>query len=52
MAPMGTQTYMPMTKMAASVHRMVSGMETPLSSMSIRAREALPVSVAAVFDSR
>ena len=51
-APMGTQIYIRITKPAASAHRMVSGVLTLLSSMSIRARDALPVRVAAVLRSR
>ena len=49
---MGTQIYMMMTNSAASEQKMVSGILTLLSSMSILAREALPVRVAAVFASR
>ena len=49
---MGTQTYIMMTKMAAREQSTVSGMVTDLSSMSILARLALPVRVAAVLRSR
>ena len=51
-APMGTHRYMRMTKLAASAHSTVRGILTLLSSISIRARDALPVRVAAVLRSR
>ena len=44
--------YIMITKIAASEQKMVSGILTLLSSMSILARDALPVRVAAVFASR
>ena len=49
---MGTQRYIIITKQAAREQRMVRGIFTLLSSMSILPREALPVRVAAVFASR
>ena len=49
---MGTHRYIMMTKMAISAQRIVSGMVTDLSSISILARLALPVRVAAVLRSR
>ncbi len=49
---MGTQIYIKITKKAARDQRMVSGIVTLLSSMSILARDALPVRVAAVLASR
>ena len=51
-APIGTQIYIMMTNAAPTAQKIVSGIFTLLSSISIRARLALPVSVAAVFLSR
>ena len=51
-APKGTHRYMRITKRAMREQRTVSGRVTDLSSMSILAREALPVRVAAVLLSR
>ena len=44
--------YMRMTKAEMAAQKTVSGRVTDLSSMAMRAREALPESVAAVFVSR
>jgi hypothetical protein len=44
--------YMIRTKIAAREYRIVSGTVSDLSSMGIRAREALPIRVVAVFFSR
>ena len=49
---MGTQMYIRITNSAPSEQRIVSGIFTLLSSISMRARLALPVRVAAVLASR
>ena len=49
---MGTHRYIMTTKIAAREQSTVSGTVTDLSEMSILARDALPVRVAAVLASR
>ena len=51
-APKGTQMYIMMTNSATREQNTVSGTVTDLSSISILARDALPVRVAAVLRSR
>ena len=51
-APNGTQMYMMITKIARPEHRIVRGMVTLLSVMSIRSLDAFPERVAVDFASR
>ena len=51
-APTGTIAYMPMTNSPTKAHSAVVGMRTERSSICMRTRLALPVSVATLLRSR